>query len=410
MILADKIIKERKRLGLSQEELAEKMNVSRQAVSKWEGGQSIPEIEKILQLSSLFGVTTDYLLKDEIEAVQYTPPNITSGTNSTNNTQDESAETEQAPVITPEKEDVTSENPSDLADTGDTDNVRKITVKDAEEYISWRRKAAKNIALGIFLCILSAAVLSFSVLSVIFREPSHEVIYPEPEESVEYEDIPNGESQSNAVTASSSTNINVLTGLLLIPLILILILISAAAAVGLLAYTGSKNSRWKFIETGDFETEKAVQETVREHQKHFSRTYIMLNVLGTVICILSTFFAFTKIVPVLIGLNAAADFALTVVFAGTGTALFITAGVRHASMQKLLKEGKYSVKGKNNSLTLVISVIYWVTVIIAYVFSIIFADENWQESGFWKIPVVALVIFPIVLLICYIIENKHNKA
>ena len=138
MILADKIIKERKRLGLSQEELAEKMNVSRQAVSKWEGGQSIPEIEKILQLSSLFGVTTDYLLKDEIEAVQYTPPNFTSGVSST---QDEPPETEQAPVITPEKEDVTSENPSDLTDTDDTDNVRKITVKEAEEYISWRKKA-----------------------------------------------------------------------------------------------------------------------------------------------------------------------------------------------------------------------------------------------------------------------------
>ena len=173
MILADKIIRERKRLGLSQEELAEKMNVSRQAVSKWEGGQSIPEIEKILQLSSLFGVTTDYLLKDEIEAVQYTPPNITSGVSST---QDEPAETEQAPVITPEKEEVTSENSSDPADTGDTDNVRKITVKDAEEYISWRRKAAKNIALGVFLCILSAAVLSFSVLSYIFSEPSNGVL------------------------------------------------------------------------------------------------------------------------------------------------------------------------------------------------------------------------------------------
>ena len=71
MILADKIIKERKKLGLSQEELAEKMNVSRQAVSKWESAQSIPEIDKLLQLSRLFGVTTDYLLKDEIEDEEY---------------------------------------------------------------------------------------------------------------------------------------------------------------------------------------------------------------------------------------------------------------------------------------------------------------------------------------------------
>ena len=400
MILADKIIRERKRLGLSQEELAEKMNVSRQAVSKWEGNQSIPEIEKILQLSSLFGVTTDYLLKDEIESPQYTPPNIPS---STDNTQDESSETEQPPVITPEKEDVTSENPSDLTDTGDTDNVRKITVKDAEEYISWRRKAAKNIALGVFLCILSAAIVSFLGLSFIFRNSNATVIYPEPAESADYaEDLISGENII-PVPAPDTANINVVSGFLLIPLILAVTL----SGVVLLAYTGSKNSRWGFIETGDFEIEKAAQETVREHQKHFSGTYIMLNVLGTVICV---FFAFTKIVPVLIGLNAVTDLVLTVIFAGIGAALFITAGVRHASMQKLLKEGKYSVKGKNNSLTLIISVIYWVTVIVAYVFSIVFAEGNWQESGFWKIPVVALVIFPIVLLICYIFENKHNKA
>ena len=48
MILADKIIDERKRLGLSQEELAEKLNVSRQAVSKWEGAQSIPDLQRIV--------------------------------------------------------------------------------------------------------------------------------------------------------------------------------------------------------------------------------------------------------------------------------------------------------------------------------------------------------------------------
>ena len=72
MILADKIIRLRKKNGWSQEELADKMNVSRQAVSKWEGAQTIPYLEKILQLSILFGVTTDYLLKDEIENEELT--------------------------------------------------------------------------------------------------------------------------------------------------------------------------------------------------------------------------------------------------------------------------------------------------------------------------------------------------
>ena len=67
MILADKIINLRKKNGWSQEELAEKMNVSRQAVSKWEGAQSVPDLNKILLLSQIFGVSTDYLLKDDIE-------------------------------------------------------------------------------------------------------------------------------------------------------------------------------------------------------------------------------------------------------------------------------------------------------------------------------------------------------
>ncbi|WP_297816084.1 helix-turn-helix domain-containing protein [uncultured Lactobacillus sp.] len=63
MRLGQKIAELRKKNNLSQETLAEKMNVSRQAVSKWESDQSIPDIEKIVNLSELFGVTTDYLLK-----------------------------------------------------------------------------------------------------------------------------------------------------------------------------------------------------------------------------------------------------------------------------------------------------------------------------------------------------------
>ncbi|MBE6866945.1 MAG: helix-turn-helix transcriptional regulator [Ruminococcaceae bacterium] len=70
MILADKIIKLRKQRGWSQEQLAEMLNVSRQSVSKWEGGLSIPDLDKIIKMSSLFGVSTDYLLKDEVEEIQ----------------------------------------------------------------------------------------------------------------------------------------------------------------------------------------------------------------------------------------------------------------------------------------------------------------------------------------------------
>ena len=68
MRLSDKIVKLRKTNGWSQEELAEKLNVSRQAISRWEGATAQPDATNILQLSKLFGVTTDYLLNDEYES------------------------------------------------------------------------------------------------------------------------------------------------------------------------------------------------------------------------------------------------------------------------------------------------------------------------------------------------------
>ena len=65
MKLADKIVALRKKNGLSQEELAEKLQVSRQAISRWEVGSALPDAHNILQLSKLFEVSTDYLLNEE---------------------------------------------------------------------------------------------------------------------------------------------------------------------------------------------------------------------------------------------------------------------------------------------------------------------------------------------------------
>ena len=71
MILADKIIHHRKLLALTQEELAAQLRVSRQAVSKWEGALSVPDMERIIQLARFFGVTIDYLLKDEMQSPEH---------------------------------------------------------------------------------------------------------------------------------------------------------------------------------------------------------------------------------------------------------------------------------------------------------------------------------------------------
>ena len=64
MALSEKLYALRKERGLSQEQLAEGLKVSRQAISKWESGQSLPESDKLLALSEYFGVSLDYLMKE----------------------------------------------------------------------------------------------------------------------------------------------------------------------------------------------------------------------------------------------------------------------------------------------------------------------------------------------------------
>ena len=118
MILADKIIDLRKKAGWSQEELAEKLAVTRQSVSKWEGAQSIPDMDKVVQMSRLFGVTTDYLLKDEIEIAE---PTV-------------NADDRQPPL-------------------------RRVTIGEASDYLTLRRAAAPRIALATMLCIFSPIAL-----------------------------------------------------------------------------------------------------------------------------------------------------------------------------------------------------------------------------------------------------------
>lgn len=66
-MLSEKLYKLRKNSGLSQEQLAEQMNVSRQAISKWESGTAVPESEKLITISNYFGVSVDFLLKDDEE-------------------------------------------------------------------------------------------------------------------------------------------------------------------------------------------------------------------------------------------------------------------------------------------------------------------------------------------------------
>lgn len=73
MTFADKVLNLRKRAGLSQEELAERLGVSRQAISRWEMGLAMPDASNLLQISGLFRVTVDYLINDAYESDEDIP-------------------------------------------------------------------------------------------------------------------------------------------------------------------------------------------------------------------------------------------------------------------------------------------------------------------------------------------------
>ena len=91
MKLSDKLIELRKARGWSQEEFAEKMDVSRQAISRWENGTALPDAQNILRISKLFSVTSDYLLNDDYEGEANTPAPETIAEETANETPEKTA-------------------------------------------------------------------------------------------------------------------------------------------------------------------------------------------------------------------------------------------------------------------------------------------------------------------------------
>ena len=118
MILADKITELRKKNGWSQEDLAEKLDVSRQSISKWESAQSAPDMNRILKMSEIFGVSTDYLLKDNMDSL-----------------------------------------PGELLPEKDVGSARPVSMEEAAAFLGHRNKASGRVSIGVMMCILSPVLL-----------------------------------------------------------------------------------------------------------------------------------------------------------------------------------------------------------------------------------------------------------
>ncbi|MGN6712595.1 helix-turn-helix domain-containing protein [Anaerocolumna jejuensis] len=319
MIFADKLIQLRKKAGWSQEELAEQMNVTRQSVSKWEGAQSVPDLEKMIRLSELFGVSTDYLLKDEIE-------------------------------------DVGCSIPSDEVST-----LRRVSMEEANAFLSVKAMTSKSIALATFLCVLSPICLL--ILGAISEVPEYGLAD------------------------------NVAGG---IGMIILLILVTIAVAIFI--SSGRKTAAFDYLEKEVFETEYGVSGMVAERKAQYNGTYTRNNIIGAGLCIMALIPLFGGAIfndknELLLMIMLSVSFVL----AGIGVVFFVSSGIVWASYEKLLQEGDYSkVKKENQSTTTAISVAYWLIATAIYLgYSI--STNNWGYS--WVIWVVAGVVFPAIVVI-----------
>ncbi len=327
MIFADKIIKLRKKNGWSQEELANKLGVSRQAVSKWEAAQTVPDLNRILELASLFSVTTDYLLKDEIENEEYT-----------------------------------SENEEK---TG-----RKISLSEANEYLALRKSSALKIAVGTFLCTVSPVLLI----------------------------LLGGLSSLHGGIGKLSED-----GAGIIGLCVLFVVVTAAVVLFVLA--GSGSAEYAFLEKEPFETEYGVEGMVKNCKKSFRAQYMRYNIIGICLCILSP-------IPLFIfalsesELLAVAGVCVLLVLAGSGAAFFVNAGVRNASMERLLKEGEFEAgKKEKTRLKEGISTVYWLVVTAIYL-GVSFSTNEWKST--WIIWAVSGIIYAVVINIVKLIIKDND--
>ena len=319
MIFADKLTKLRKKAGWSQEELAEQMNVTRQSVSKWEGAQSVPDLEKMIRLSNLFGVSTDYLLKDEIE-------------------------------------DTDGILPSD-----DMSVIRRVSMEEANAFLSIKATTSKSIALATFLCILSPICLL--ILGAVSEVPKY------------------------------SLGDNVAEGIGMIVLLLLVTI-----AVALFISSGRKTAAYDYLEKEIFETEYGVSGMVSSLKTQYNETHTRNNIIGAGLCIMA-------LIPLFVGtiFNDENELLLTImlsssfIIAGIGVVFFISSGIVWASYEKLLQEGDYSKEKKESqSIAATISVIYW-SIATAVYLGYSLSTNNWGDS--WVILVVAAVVFPAIVAI-----------
>ncbi|MCI6384965.1 MAG: helix-turn-helix transcriptional regulator [Gemmiger sp.] len=327
MIFADKLIALRKKSGWSQEELAEKLGVTRQSVSKWEGAQSVPDIDKILQLSHLFGVTTDYLLKDELGEPEYTAG-------------------DDAPAL------------------------RKVTLAQANDYLTQAHANAPKMALATALCVLSPVpLIALGALA-------------------EY----------GYFRADFATGLGLCTLLVLV-----------AVAVVLFMQCGAAVKPYEFLEKEPIDTEYGVTGLAHERRDAFAVQYNRGNTLGTVLCILCAVPLFAAMMFLDTDILAAAAVCLLLVLVACGVYAFVRVGTVQDALNQLLEEGDFTrdAKARKGAIRAVAAA-YWLVVVAIFLFYTFGPYGNGQPEYSWFIWAIAGVIFAAVMVVMKAVQRHHN--
>ena len=329
MMMADKIILERKKNGWSQEELADRLHVSRQSVSKWEGAQSVPDLNKVIAMADLFGVSTDYLLKDELEEL---------------------------PMV------------QEMSVTVDQEGeaVRMVSLDEAHSYLSAAERSARQISVGVMLCILSP------ILLIIGASAGAAGL------------IPLTEDQASILGC-------------------IILMLIVAAAVFLFVKNGMQLLKYDYLENELIDTEYGVISLAKERKQEYEHSHLMGMTVGVILCVLSA-------VPILGAALAAEDnellmsvgVGITLVLIAVGVWQIVRVSIIWESYQKLLEEGDYTRK-KKRSKDSVLSGIYWAIVTAVYL-GWSFWSMEWHRT--WIIWPVAGVLYAVVRSIEEAMQNR----
>ncbi|MBQ8563848.1 MAG: helix-turn-helix transcriptional regulator [Firmicutes bacterium] len=342
MNLGDKIMTLRRQRGWSQEELAERCQVSRQSVSKWESGQSAPDLDKILTLSEIFGVSTDFLLKESVDrdvvtAVEAVMPASVDGG----------------------------------ADTGRGDFVQEEVVAcsrigraEADEFLGHEAYWAPLVALGVSMCILSPVLLI----------------------------LMGGLAEIGVLPVSEN---------LAVGLGIILLLVIVASAVTLFIRYGMLEHEYTSITEGRFELAYGVEAMVRERKKAFLPECTQKVTIGVVMCILAVVpllaasFLESELLLIL-----AVTLLLCVVAVAVN--LFVRSGIVWGSFDRLLKEGDYRPESEK-SLADKIGGVYWPLVVAVYLLWS-FVSGDWHFT--WIVWPVAALVFAAIAGICRLAKRN----